>query len=229
MDAELTSDRSSDLTPAPDPWESVRELFRNARDPELYRQMMYRTFDDEHRGAPTSGPEAIDLLLDKALLALSLSDGEGARRLVVQATRVPPGDGAPAPPVLHRVLRRYVDRIFDAVETDHPGAGEWFSVLRESIARPGDDITVIALGGLQAVVAAYDLPPWTVEVVEELVEEFRGPDPVSVVDRVVRGRSDERDVVLDVLELMKVLQDVIYENLKFLEDLQEEEEDLGGG
>ena len=178
----------------------------------LLHRIAYEEFDARHRHAPTEGVGAIDVLLGKALLATQLGDHDEARGLVVRATGVPLGPGAPAPPVLRRVLGALGERVFAAVDADACGDAPWYHALLGGIERPGDDVTVVALGALQAVAAVFPLPWWLSDCIAEHVEESWGPDPSGVADRVLAGRSDERDVVLDVLRVIALLEEFLDEH-----------------
>jgi len=185
---------------------------------------MHGAVDARPGGVATSGPEAVDALLAKALLAVHLHDHDLARGLVVRATRLSSdaradtdgetdGDtdrvaGAPAP-VLRRALRLLGARVFEAVAADRDGEAAWFDALLGGLGRPGDDVTLVVLAALQTVASVRPLPRPMVEEVRDRVAQFRGPDATTVVDRVALGRADERDVVLDVLRVVALVEETL--------------------
>jgi len=182
---------------------------RAAAEPGRLRRLLYEDFDVRHAGAPPTGAAAIDVLLNKAVLALRLIDDDEARGLVVRATGVPPGSGAPAPAVLWQAVGLLWAQVVRSVEADQDGDYPWFDALASSVVDPGDDISVVAVGTLQAVASRYALPGGILETITDLVDEYLLPDPTGIVERVLTRRSGEVEAVLDVLRLLAEVEETM--------------------
>ena len=209
--------------------QAFRDIRRMARDPQFLRTLSYDAVDDRYRGAPAgepaAGPVAVAVLLEKAMVALDFADREEARGFVLKASRVPAGARAPAPFLLNAALRLLGESLFRAVEAERSEHDHWLSELRAGLERPGDDITLVALGAMQAVAAAYPLWDGVRETIADCVEEYAGAEPGSPVARVLAGSSHEPDLVLDVLRLAKSLRDLAQDCERDHEWDQHQEED----